>query len=144
MSDIIQLFNQFRDDVEKQQFLEKQHALILKLQKDNKNLQIEINHLKNLLTQSVPLLMPEVVNVIVTPEEAVIDKQIELLQARGIDRELTLEDTKKLDLLIKNKRLVKEQSTTIQGESKKIDKRSVSNAELILIASKKEPSSDPK
>lgn len=144
MADIIELFNDFKTNIEKEQFLVKQHVAITQLMHQNKQLQQEIEHLKALLAQSSSLLpaLSPVEKIIMTPEEALIEHQIELIRNRSFDRELTLEDTKKLDLLIKNKRLAKEQSTTIQGEFKKIDKKNFSDAELIQIVSTKKNTSE--
>lgn len=138
MGNITEIFNEFKTKVEKDQFVAKQHETIELLVEKNKQLSAEVEHLKKLLINSVPMLTQEssVSKIIITPEEAVIESQIQIIQDRSYNQELTLEDVKKLDLLIKNKRLVKEQSTTIQGESKKIDKKHYTNAQLITIASK--------
>ena len=52
--------------------------------------------------------------------------------------ELSLEEIKKLDLLVKNKRLALEQSTTIVADSKKISPTEYSKAQLVQIATMKE------
>jgi hypothetical protein len=136
MSDIAELFEEFKTSVEKEDFIAKQHATISNLMQKNAQLMQEIEHLKQLLETSISVESSHPVErIIVTPEEALIDRQIEMIQSRGYDRELTLEDTKKLDLLIKNKRLSKEQSTTIPGEPKKYaPQKVISNKELIKIA----------
>lgn len=142
MSNVIQLFNEFKTVSEKEQFIAQQHATIGSLIAKNKQLIIEIDHLKKLLLDSTSMLVePKVERVILTAEEALIEGQIEILKSRAYT-ELTLEDVKKLDLLIKNKRLAKEQSTTIQGESKKLEKKQYSNAELIQIVNTKKGSVD--
>lgn len=138
MGNIIELCNQFKTDVEKNQFLVKQHETILSLTNENKRLIEEVEHLKTLLVASAPILNPTT-RVILTPEEALIEQQIELIQNRSYNAELTLEDVKKLDLLLKNKKLSKEQNVSLQGESKKVDKKNYTNAELILLASSKSP-----
>lgn len=144
MGDIIELCNEFKTEMERTQFIAKQHQAILQLMAKNKQLESEIVHLKELLVNSTPLLVSDskVERIIVTPEEALIERQIDMIQQRAYSTELTLEDTKKLDLLIKNKRLAKEQSTTINGESKKVEKKSLTKAELILIASQKSPTDE--
>lgn len=144
MSDISQLFSEFKTSVEKDDFIEQQHKTIDGLMRKNEQLQQEVSHLKQLLEstlQNVSTQLHPVERVIVTPEEALIDRQIEMIQHRAFDRELTLEDTKKLDLLIKNKRLAKEQSTTIQGKTKKYNNdKLISSKELIQLALNKETS----
>jgi hypothetical protein len=116
MSDIIDLHKEFKEEVEKQKFLEAQHKTIIELTKRNKELESEIVQLKQLLITPVE---NKVEKIIVTPEQALIDGQIDLIQNKGLFQELTLEDVKKLDLLIKNKQLLKKENPeTIKGESK--------------------------
>lgn len=140
MGNIVELSQEFKAEIEQGKTLAPVQNTITALVAENKALTNEVERLKLLLaaTNSALGQENEVLRVILTPEEALIEGQIEILQNRAINFELTLEDVKKLDLLIKNKRLVKEQSTTIQGESKKIDKKNHSNAELILLAAKKD------
>lgn len=139
MSDIKELFNQFRDDLEKQEYFEKQQLVITNLLKEKKKMQDEIDHLKDLLCSTNQLLPTDnkVEKIIVTPEEDLIERQIYLIQQRGLERELTLEDTKKLDLLLKNKNLIKDENKPIAGESSKADKKNFTQAQLIQIASSK-------
>lgn len=140
MGNISEIFNEFKTEVEKQQFINKQHETIASLLVKNKQLENEITHLKTLLLNS-PLIKEEnsVERIIITPEEALIERQIEMLQNRSFNTEMTLEDTKKLDLLLKNKHIIKDQFENIKADSKKVDKRSLTKAELILIASSKKP-----
>ena len=53
----------------------------------------------------------KLVKINVSVEEQILEQQIRKLAAISMVGELTLEEIKKLDLLIKNKRLVNEQST---------------------------------
>ena len=139
MSNITDLMNSFKDDVEKQEYIVKQQKVITNLLKEKQTLQKEIEHLKELLISNNNLFPTNniVTTVIVTPEEGLIDRQIELIQNRGVLSELTLEDTKKLDLLLKNKNIIKEQNKPIKAESTKLDKKNLSNAQLIQIMSAK-------
>jgi hypothetical protein len=138
MSDVITLFKEFKSDVEKQQFLESQQKTITLLVKENKKLIAEVEHLKDLLANSTQLINfePKVEKIIVTPEEALLDRQINLIQQRGIDRELTLEDTKKLDLLLKNKNILKNHEKSIEVPTPK-KQPNLSKQELIQIALQK-------
>lgn len=66
------------------------------------------------LTSTTPLSATPVVKLIkihVSPEEQIIDEQIRKLQILSQQGSLELEDVKKLDLLIKNKRLCGDLST---------------------------------
>lgn len=130
----LELYKTLKSAKEKQEFVEMQFGLNIALMKQIKSLEDEIKHLKDLLSSTTPLIGDIAVPVIITPEEALIDGQISILEERGRMHELTLEETKKLDLFIKNKRLIKEQSTTIEGKSKPV-KGSLTTKELAKIAS---------
>lgn len=133
--DITTLYTEFKSETEKNQFIESQVKTILSLQTENKALKEEIAHLKQLLTTSTPLITEnKVQKIILTPEEALLQSQIEILQLRGLDEELNLEDVKKLDLLLKNKLLVnKSVPETFESQAKKLG---LSNTKLLEIAKK--------
>lgn len=89
----------------------------------------EIAHLKKLLEGSSNIVMP------ITDEEEIASIQLEKLKAKSRLGELTLEETKKYDLFVKNKRLSQGDVTNINGVAalpKGLDK-----GQLIKIASKK-------
>jgi len=96
---------------------------------DNKD--AEIAHLKNLLVGGSPVIGQS--NLIVSDEIAMIDLQLKKLKEDTMFRAMTLDETKRLDLLIKNKRLV-------LGDAKPVDRpalpRDVTPADLLTIASK--------
>jgi len=96
----------------------------------------EISHLKSLLEQSVPVLFEEkkpqqVVQFEIEPEEEIAEIQLNKLRQTARNRQLTLEETRQFDLLVKNKRLSREKST-INVESKDFSK--VKEADLVAIA----------
>lgn len=118
------------------------YKTIDKLIADNKKKEEEIAHLKTLLEQSVPVLIEDktpqkVLNFEVEPEEEIAEVQLHKLKEISRTRALTLEETRQYDLLVKNKRLAKEQST-INLESK--DFNNVKEADLIAIAGKSDGS----
>jgi predicted nucleotidyltransferase component of viral defense system len=78
---------------------EVQHALIEKLQ-------AEIAVLKQ-KTVSKPSVLR------ISSEEQICMEQIEILKNRSRDRELSLDEVKRLDILIKNLRLIREQATQV-------------------------------
>jgi hypothetical protein len=93
----------------------------------------EIQHLKQLLNSSTPII-GEAVRLEISDEEAIADIQLRKLKENGRLRELTLDEIRKFDLLVKNKRLAKGDATTIEGKHTSIP----SNPnELIKLASKK-------
>lgn len=67
-----------------------------------------------------------------TPEQEIVDQQIVRIRAVSRERTLTLEETKMLDLHIKNKRLLDDKST-INAEYKDINKNSSIN-DLLKLA----------
>lgn len=93
----------------------------------------EIAHLKQLLNGMVPTI-GEAVKIEITDEEFIADVQLLKLKQASQIRELTLDEIRKFDLLVKNKRLAKGDATTINGDNlnKKPDKK-----ELLKLASKK-------
>ncbi len=67
--------------------------------------------------------------IIVSPERALLDEQILLIGQRSYGQELSLEDVKKLDLLLKNQRACKE-AVTLDG---KVNPAQASSADLLKI-----------
>lgn len=117
MNDITVLYTEFKSETEKKQFLVSQHKTINELAKKNAQLEEEIKHLKELLTSTSPLIGNPVEKIILTPEQALIDSQIDMIRDRSYGQELSLEDVKKLDILLRGKKLVKEESKTIETKS---------------------------
>lgn len=129
MADIIDLYRDFKSEAEKNSFLQAQYNTINQLSQLLKEKEQEVSHLKQLLISTNDLKEREVTKIIVTPEEALLDTQINLIQERSLNQELSLEDVKKLDLLLKNKILLnKDEKGTFPGNSKKIP-----NIELLKI-----------
>lgn len=75
--------------------------------------------------------------VIAGPEEEILEAQIRHLRNVAVERLLTLDETRQLDLLIKNLLLLRGDPTTIHGESKPAD--GVSDADLVNIVTNTEP-----
>lgn len=82
------------------------------IQKQNTELKLEIAHLKDLLAASVPLIGNNI-NIQVPKEQAACEIQIEMINAKAKDRELSLEETKRLEILIKSLYLIKDKSKGI-------------------------------
>lgn len=94
----------------------------------------EIAHLKQLLNSSVPLIGESNIATEATDEELIASLQLRKLVEAGRIRELTLDEIRKFDLLVKNKRLAKGDATEIKSDKKdkKFDK-----PQLLKLASKK-------
>ena len=102
-------------------FTEAQQNLIDKLLKENEFLKEKLKSLES-VTKTFGS---------VSPEEIICIEQIAKLKDRSYNRELTLEEVKRLDLLIKNLRLIKEQSTENVSQVKY---RDISEATLVELA----------
>lgn len=115
MSKVIDIQDLNREFVEKtklkdvKQFAEKQQTLIQTLIDQNNSLREKIDHLESLL-MSTP---SRAVRIEITPEEAICIEQIEVLRSKSASRELSLDEVKRLDLLVKNLRLIREESTEV-------------------------------
>lgn len=92
----------------------------------------EIKHLQQLLHGAVPnlttLAQP------ISDEEMIALRQLESLKLSAMTRELTLEEIKKYDLLVKNKRLAQGNPTQIDAEFERLPS---DTTELKKLASRK-------
>lgn len=109
---------------------------IEKLLKDIHKKNEEIASLQSLLSKSVPLISPTRLSSSgpgpeISPEEEIADLQLARLNEAAQKRALTLEETRMYDLLVKNKRLAQDKSTSNLSKG---SFRDVSEVELIKIA----------
>lgn len=115
-NNVIELFTAYKTEVERQQFVEKQHETIGSLSRKLTEANDKITHLEQLL-----LSKPQehsVEPMIVTPEEALIVSQISILQERSMQTELSLEEVKKLDVLLKWRDVYKKEKRTVPAAFK--------------------------
>lgn len=92
-----------------------------------------IKHLESLVKSAVPVVVPKqdkLVQNVMAPEEEISDVQLHRLREISRERQLTLEETKMYDLLVKNKRLSQEGT---QPKSQKPTFRDVKDADLLEI-----------
>ena len=97
------------------------------LLEENKKLQLEINKLREAARPKPASKL------ILSDEELIAQLQLERIKFKALEQELTLEEIKKYDLLVKNKRLA-EGNPTVVADYKKLPEN-VSEEELIQIAS---------
>lgn len=97
------------------------HAQLVELQSKNKHLE---EMLDSMNTQ--PIIKPI--------DLCIVEEQIEKIRQFSVSRQLTSEEIKSLDVLIRNRLLLSGQATTISGDVKK--KKDLSPAQLTLIAKK--------
>lgn len=110
-----------------QKFIETQHKTIEQLCKQIETLKEKATHLENILKQVVrPGLVSDV-----SQEELICIEQIDIIKNRSSQRELTTDEVKKLDLLIKNLKLLRQESTVIMSKSAY---RSLPDEDLLAMA----------
>jgi len=115
---------------ELQVFSEKQMAAITKLQEENNLLKQKLGHLERML---VELEQRKVSFNNMQDEELICIEQIQVLKQKSSSRELSLDEAKRLDLFIKNLRLIREQSTEVINST---DYRDLGEEALVRIASR--------
>lgn len=92
-----------------------------------------IRHLESMVQNLAPVI-GEASPLIVSDEEYILELVIKDLKASAQLRTLTKDEMTKLDLAIKNKRLIQGNATTIDGKAKTVE--GLSKQQLIQIASK--------
>lgn len=139
MSDVVDLdsirkdFELLAKEQDKEQFAIAQQMLINKLQQDIATLQLKNNQLEYLLKQNFSLSNK------LSPEEMICMEQIDILRSASNNRELSLDEVKRLDLLVKNLRLIREQSTQVINS---VDYNTVVEDDLVAIARGETPKSE--
>lgn len=134
---MVSVLQDFKNYVDLKKFAESQHLTITTLQHKLSLLEEENKKLKQLVVDTNKDLFigeNKAIKIEITPEESIIVEQIDHLRSMSSNRALTLEEVKRLDLLIKNLNLIKHQATTIISEPKKLN---VSDAKLVEIAARK-------
>lgn len=102
-----------------------QYELITSLKKENNILKEKVAYLEQTLqSRIVPAMIP------ITEEEIICIEQINILKSASNKRELSLDEVKRLDLLIKNLRLIREPSTKDVGF---IDYTNMKEADLVAV-----------
>lgn len=122
-----QLLASVESETDLKTFVYKQQELLEKHMQENKELKEKLNHCEKLLKSTPTLLQPN-------DEEFICVQQIQMIKERSLQRELDINDVKKLDLLIKNLRLIRSQPTDITDSVP----RDVTPEDLIAIATKTE------
>lgn len=134
----------FTEYIELKAYSDAQARTLIEVSKKIKKLEDENKELKKQLMNSVPLLKADETkpNFATTDEETICRQQIFGLRQISMERELTLEETKKLDIYTKILISLENKPKTIEVKSK-----GLSNEELMALASsfdKKDESSEPK
>lgn len=131
MSKIItipELAKDFKELTELKMYCEAQYKTIEFLQQKLTKLEMENKHLKELVAGAVPIV-PEAKPIQVSTEQAIAEMQLKRLETLSMERELTLEETKKYDLLVKNLMVSKPKKKDLDGSWKHLE--DISPAQLI-------------
>lgn len=136
MSDLKELRTQLELEQENLRLSRENNAYmktIEKLMKDGQRKNEEIEHLKGLIAQAVPVIKAPVgkIKLNISAEEEIAVTQLERLRDAAKQRPLTLEEIRAYDLLVKNKRLGQDESTINLSKG---SYRDVTEAELIKLA----------
>lgn len=115
------------------------YKTIDKLLKDNKLKDEKLSQMETMLQDNVPVLVEDkkkqsIININLSPEEEIAEIQLNKLKEASKNRALSLEEARIYDLLVKNKRLSRKESTSIVENA---NYRDVSEAELIKLAESK-------
>lgn len=104
MSNLNNMGLEFKEYAELKQFAEAQQKTILTLSKQIKQKDEEIKHLQKLLSDSTPVIKDEsplILNTESMDEEAICRMELRKLRECSVERELTLEEAKKVDIYTK-------------------------------------------
>jgi uncharacterized protein (DUF1800 family) len=126
MDEIAEIKKAYKEAVkvkEVKEIAETQNRIIEKLRAENEELKARLAALQQNKLANIGSKVPT--------EELICIEQIELLRAKSLGRELTLEEAKKLDLFVKNLRLAREQATQVIDT---VDYQNLSQEELENIA----------
>jgi len=134
------MLNETKDLAELKVFSEAQQKTIVKLSKKNKELEEEVAHLKKLLEASVPIIQtsdtPSISaeKFLTSDQETICRMQLNRLKEVSYDRELTLEEAKRVEIFSKIINVLENSPKTIKVETKNLD-----NKELLSLLEQQDP-----
>lgn len=119
------MLDEVKDLAELRVFSEAQQKTILKLSKKNKDLEEEVSHLKKLLENQTPLIetssQPSIGEKFLTSDqESICRMELNKLKQVSFERELTLEEAKRVDIYSKILNVLENSPKTIKVETKSI------------------------
>lgn len=111
---------------------------VLELKKENRALKETVSKLLSEIERLNNIDKSNVIKLELSPEEEILEVQIMRLQAISRERMLDINETKALDIHIKNKRLL-ENKSTMNADYKKVP-QDVDDSELLKLAESVEES----
>lgn len=138
------LVGQFDKVADLQAYCDVQYRSINQLTLEKDALVKEIGHLKDLLASTTILLHDSQEDKLseVSSEEAICQIQIEKLREKAFTRELTLEETKRLEILVKSLHLIRTKGTSAVPVDYTMIPSGSSVEQLAQLAAGPEPQSD--
>lgn len=133
------MLDEVKDLAELRVFSEAQQKTILKLSKKNKELEEEVAHLKKLLESQTSLVQTDpsvglpAEKFLTSDQEAICRMELNKLKQSSFERELTLEEAKRVDIYSKILNVLENSPKTIKVETK-----SVSNQDLMSLVQSEE------
>lgn len=120
--------NKFAAEQSDKEYIQSQQNLINLLRKENEELKARVAHSEELMKS---LGSAYEITGVIMPEELICIEQIKILKDRSFQRELSLEEIKKLDLLVKNLRLIRQKND--DSERDVTDYTNMSEADLVKL-----------
>ncbi len=133
---IQELSQEFKSEQDLKVYCDKQFEVINKLAAENIQLKEEIEHLKYVLASQTEIINLDgvAVKLVVSKEQALLEEQVFRIKNRFEGKDIDLETTKILDLLLKNLNIIKGvEPKPIKGTSRKLPS---SVEDLTKLASK--------
>lgn len=96
-----EMFSQYKDMAELGEFAQAQHKTIVDLSKKIQELEKENSHLRELMQHKAAVITPLSLDIEISNEELIALEQLKLLKERSSTRELTLEETRKVEIYTK-------------------------------------------
>jgi len=133
------ILKQFTEYADLHAFAKAQQKTITELTKKNKQLNEEVKHLKKLLDSTVPVINPNkspLIELASNDEESIAREQLWRLKDISKERELTLEETKRVEIYSKILMAIKETPKPIEV------RKNISDAELIAALNQVKPNDE--
>lgn len=116
---------QYKEFSQLQEFAHAQQQTIIQLSKKVQRLEEERDHLKTLLESTVPIIKEEGKNLpdnkfLTSAEEAICTIQLDKLRSISVERELTLEETRRVEIFSKILATFRNMPKTIEIKSKQM------------------------
>jgi hypothetical protein len=133
LSTISVLAGEFESYNDLQSYCDHQYHTINQITKENQELKSKVEHLEALVQSTTDLKVKRIEE---SPEQLICEIQITKLKSKSFERELTLEETKRLEILIRSLYLIKEKGEgELTAEFKSLTE-SISVENLAQIASR--------